>query len=54
MEESLEMDGKYYLEEVCMSETSSRATLSPLPLIVSIKDVPGDGKSFVLTGMARF
>jgi len=44
MEESLDMDGKYYLEEVALSETSSRKTLSPLPLIVSIKDNPGDGK----------
>jgi len=43
MEESLEIDGKYFLEEVSVSETSSRGTLSPLPLIASIKDVPGDG-----------
>jgi len=43
MEESFEIDGKYYLEEVAISETSSRGTLSPLPLIVSIKDTPGDG-----------
>ena len=44
MEESFEIDGKYYLEEVAISETSSRGTLSPLPLIVSIKDTPGDGQ----------
>ena len=33
MEETLDVEGRYYLEEVSLTETnSSRGTLSPLPM----------------------
>ena len=44
MNETLEVEGKYMLEELAMSECSSRATLSPLPPVIPSKDIPGDGK----------
>ena len=42
MEESLNIETKYYLEEVDVSEVSSQRSLSPLPLTGSHENA-GDG-----------
>jgi hypothetical protein len=52
MNETLEVEGKYMLEELAMSECSSRATLSPLPPVIPSKDIPGDGKITVAGGVS--
>jgi len=52
MNETLEVEGKYMLEELAMSECSSRATLSPLPPVIPSKDIPGDGDLFHVQRLA--